>query len=133
MDTTECRFCGNIISSTATECDRCGGGTPYGLALEDEQTAIESVGASDAIEIRQKYVYRMIQIPPNIVVEQGSATGSEAASYLERVVNEQARKGWEFVRVDTIGVQTRPGCLMALLGAQATTLNYYVVSFRRES
>jgi hypothetical protein len=38
-DTTlRCKFCGNEISATATECGRCGGGTAYGLAVEDEVT-----------------------------------------------------------------------------------------------
>ena len=40
-DTIQCRFCGQVISVTATECDRCGGGTPYGIALADEQGARE--------------------------------------------------------------------------------------------
>jgi hypothetical protein len=133
METLECKFCGYRISATATECDRCGGGTSYGVMLEDERTEIESVGASHALNVQQKYEYRMVQIPPSIVIKQSHTTGNEAALYLERVVNEQAKKGWEFMRVDTIGVQIRPGCLMSLLGGQATMINYYVVTFRRES
>jgi hypothetical protein len=30
-----CKFCGKLISVKATECEHCGGGTPYGVALED--------------------------------------------------------------------------------------------------
>jgi len=97
----------------------------------DKQTALESVDAARAVGRRQVLEYRMLQIPPNIAVKQKDAQGNEAALYLQRIVNEQARQGWEFVRVDTIGVQTQPGCLASLLGGQATTLNYYVVTFRR--
>jgi hypothetical protein len=131
MDTIECKFCGHMISVTATECHHCGGGTSYGVRAEEEKTELESVSASRALDKRQKYEYRMVQIPPNITVKQKEAKGNEAAFYLQRIVNEQARQGWEFVRVDTIGVQTQPGCLAALLGGQVRTLNYYVVTFRR--
>ena len=131
MDTIECRFCGLIISATATECDSCGGGTPYGVIVEGERTEIESLNTSHPVEFRQRYEYRMVQIPPSITVKQ--AIGNEAAFYLQRIVNEQANQGWEFIRVDTIGVNTPPGCLAGLFGGQATTLNYYVVTFRRET
>ena len=62
-----------------------------------------------------------------------AAGGGEAAQYLENVVNQEARQGWEFYRVDNIGVELRPGCLFALFGQKATYTNYYVVTFRREA
>jgi predicted GNAT family acetyltransferase len=133
VETIECKFCGNMISATATECEHCGGGTPYGLLMESERTEVEAVSAARAVEERQTFEYRMFQIPPNVTVKQKDAKGDEAALYLQRIVNEQARQGWEFVRVDTIGVQTEPGCLGSLLGAQATMFHYYVVTFRRRT
>ena len=81
--------------------------------------------------------YKMVQIPPNIGASARSMLGrapdpSEmAAAYLQGVVNEQAKDGWEFMRVDTIGVRTEPGCLAGLFGAKTTDENYYVVTFRR--
>jgi len=81
--------------------------------------------------------YKMVQIPPNVVLSAGKMFGrapdpSEvAARYLESIVNEHARQGWEFLRVDTIGVRTEPGCLAGLFGARSTDANYYVVTFRR--
>ena len=77
------------------------------------------------------YQYNMIQIPPNISVR-GGGRGQEAAQYLENVVNEQAVEGWEFYRVDNIGVEVPAGCL-AIFGQKSTYTNYYVVTFRRES
>jgi hypothetical protein len=118
-----CKFCGQTLSATATECDRCGGGTPYGLAIIEEQEALEFVDS-------QRWEYDMVQIPPNITVKQ--ASGYEAANYLQRIVNDHASRGWEFVRVDTIGVNTPPGCLAGLLGGQSAVRQYYVVTFRRE-
>jgi hypothetical protein len=77
------------------------------------------------------YVYKMLQIPPSIVVDAGVPIGRQAASYLEGVVSEQAKLGWDFYRVDTIGVRVPPGCLGAFLGEQTSSFQYYVVTFRR--
>ena len=52
-----------------------------------------------------RYSYKMIQIPQAIIVKEKEHKGQEAAAYLQRVVDEWAQKGWEFYRVDTIGVQ----------------------------
>jgi hypothetical protein len=78
------------------------------------------------------YVYKMVQIPPNISVQAKNHIGNEAASYLESVVNQMSEQGWEFLRVDEVGVQVRPGCLMSLLGQSTTVTTYYVITFRRE-
>lgn len=77
------------------------------------------------------YEYKMVQVPPTIVVKESEYRGQEAAYYLQSIVNELATEGWEFYRVDTIGVVTKPGCLGALLGQKETLREYYVVTFRR--
>lgn len=78
------------------------------------------------------YQYMMRQIPPTISVKQKEYQGNEAAFYLQSIANEQAAQGWEFYRVDTVGVVTNPGCLAALLGAKQMHIEYYVVTFRRQ-
>lgn len=78
------------------------------------------------------YEYKMLQIPPTIVVKEKEQRGNEAAYYLQSIANEQAGEGWEFYRVDTVGVVTRPGCLGSLFGAKQTLIEYFVVTFRRE-
>jgi len=80
-----------------------------------------------------KFTYKMVQIPPNIVVSNKSKTGQDAADYLESVVNEWAGKGWEFMRVDEIGVVSQPGCLGGLIGQKETHIVYYVITFRKET
>ena len=77
------------------------------------------------------FEYKMIQIPPNITVQAKEARGNEAAAYLEQVVNQWAAQGWEFYRIDTVGVISTPGCLAGLLGAKAAVFDYYVISMRR--
>lgn len=78
------------------------------------------------------YEYKMVQIPPNISVQMKKHRGNEAAAYLETIVNEYAAEGWEFHRVDSIGVEVQPGCFGGLGGAKAGMTSYYVISFRRE-
>ena len=78
------------------------------------------------------YQYKMVQVPPNIEVL-AKESGSEAAVYLEDVVNSQAAEGWEFHRVDEIGVLVKAGCLMRLIGREDEYRTYYVISFRRQS
>ena len=77
------------------------------------------------------YEYFMVQVPPRIEVKRDTGQG-EAAAYLQGIVNQYAGQGWEFYRVDTLGVHQNPGCLGALMGQKQVTTVYYVVSFRRE-
>lgn len=76
-----------------------------------------------------KYLYRMVQIPPTIVV--AKAKGDEAAEYLEGIVNRHAEHGWEFYRIDQIGVQVAPGCMGILMGMRNEIHHFYVITFRR--
>ncbi|NOH61126.1 DUF4177 domain-containing protein [Vibrio sp. RE88] len=78
------------------------------------------------------FKYKMVQVLPNISVDMKNHTGSEAAVYLENVVNEYAEDGWEFHRIDRIGVELQPGCFAALRGQKAETNIYYVITFRME-
>jgi len=75
----------------------------------------------------RNYVYKMIQIAPSLIINAKQEQGQEAANHLEGVVNQWAAAGWEFYRIDTMNIFTPGGCL----GGQATTTQYYVVTFRR--
>jgi hypothetical protein len=86
------------------------------------------------------YECKMVQIPPTIVVEERKYRGQEAAHYLETLANEHAADGWEFFRIDRVGVILESGCgcagcLAFLLGfgRKATMIEYYVMTFRRET
>lgn len=82
--------------------------------------------------------YKMVPIPPNIQVSAPSLfaktpdPSAAAAQYLENAVNEMARQGWEFHRVDSIGVKSNPGCLGIFFGQKAFDTMYYVMTFRRD-
>lgn len=103
------------------------------LAQEKRGTTQEAGLHSDRMErsIPMAYEYKMIQVPPNIVLKAKEVRGNEAAHYLQSIANEQAAAGWEFYRVDTVGVVTQPGCLPSLFGAKQTLIEYYVVTFRK--
>ena len=76
------------------------------------------------------YTYKMVQVPPSISVRSKDFRGGEAAAYLESVVNQYAAQGWEFHRVDSIGVHVATGCLASLFGAGSRQYTYYVITFR---
>lgn len=78
-----------------------------------------------------RYEYKMVQIPPTIEVKAKEQKGNEAAFYLESLANDYAERGWEFWRVDSMGVVTSPGCLGGLLGRKTGLIEYFVVTFRR--
>jgi hypothetical protein len=77
------------------------------------------------------YEYKMVQVPPTIQLQTRDHVGNEAALYLQSIANEQAAQGWEFFRVDEVGVRNNPGCLASLFGQKAITTTYYVVTFRK--
>lgn len=77
------------------------------------------------------FEYKMTQIPPNVSVQAKSHKGNEAAAYMQSVVNAEATEGWEFYRVDSIGVEVQPGCLAGLMGQKAQGSVYHVITFRR--
>ncbi|MCU8032724.1 MULTISPECIES: hypothetical protein [unclassified Shewanella] len=77
------------------------------------------------------FKYKMVQIPANITVQMKAHKGNEAAAYMEQVVNQWAADGWEFYRVDAVGVTLQPGCGGATSGKNAESSVYHVISFRK--
>lgn len=79
------------------------------------------------------YTYKMVQIPPAITVKQKEAKGQEAAWYLQELVNRAAAEGWEFYRVDEVGVLATAGCMAKVFGGGNVYTNYFVVTFRKQA
>ncbi|MDD0851614.1 hypothetical protein HBN50_00850 [Halobacteriovorax sp. GB3] len=74
-----------------------------------------------------RYEYNMLQIPPSIEVATKDK-GTEAATYLQEKVSEMSNLGWEFMRIDSFGVNVLGGCSN---GGKDTSHLYYVITFRR--
>ena len=100
------------------------------IADEPENDA-PLVEPEDSLPSPRVYEYKMVQIPPNIVVERKRSESSAAALYLEKIVNEYAAQGWEFHRIDSIGVELNAGCLTFFSREQIS--HYYVITFRRRA
>ena len=77
------------------------------------------------------FEYKFVQIPSSIDVSAGGGKGTEAAAFLQSIVDEYVESEWEFYRVDSYGTNVKPGCLGMLLGMKADYVHHYVVSFRR--
>ena len=144
----ECNNCGEEHEDHFDFCWNCGSGKDGKLAKDQagframKDEVAESKHSGENISSyrttrrvakekgKKSYAYRVVQIPANIQISRKHFQGGEAASYMESVINEHAAQGWEFYRVDQIGVQVNPGCLGALLGREASELKYYVITFR---
>jgi hypothetical protein len=118
-DTVQCPGCGTALEVPRPE--------SFDLEIATEPTAFAPHRKPDPAA----YEYRMRQITPRVEVREGASHHQVAAGYLEKIVNGMAEDGWEFYRVDTLGITERPGCLSALLGQGPRTVSYYVATFRR--
>lgn len=76
-----------------------------------------------------KYLYKMVQLPQTFVLKKDM--GNEIAVHLEKLTQEWASKGWEFYRIDSVGVLVQPGCLGAFTGTKVSMTYYNIVTFRR--
>lgn len=52
------------------------------------------------------------------------------ADQLKAVINSHATKGWEFVSVEKVDIEVKPGCLGSLLGQKVTYISFDQVVFR---
>jgi hypothetical protein len=77
------------------------------------------------------YHYTMVQLNPVVPTENDK--GNEVAIYLQEIVESYVKQGWEFYRVDTIGVKIKPGCLAGLFGAKEGYKECFVATFRAQS
>lgn len=78
------------------------------------------------------YEYYMVQIPSNFAAKQGQTVGTEIANYVQEWANKLATQGWEFYRIDSMGMTEVPGCLAGLFGGQANHTQYSIMTFRRQ-
>ncbi len=67
----------------------------------------------------RQFTYKMVQVPPTIQIPESESARGKAAAYLEGIVNEYADKGWEFYRVDEIGIRRMPGLFDGFPGPTA--------------
>lgn len=77
----------------------------------------------------ENYDFKMIQLPQTFALQKD--TGKEVAVYLEKLSQDMSVQGWQFYRIDQVGVAVSPGCLGAMTGVKQTMTYYNVVTFRK--
>ncbi len=76
-----------------------------------------------------EYEYSMVPFPATDK-EIGGTT--KISTHLEALANQRSAQGWEFYRVDQIGVLVPPGCLASLFRKSTEYAYSFVVTFRRQ-
>jgi hypothetical protein len=88
--------------------------------------------AEEAPEFRCEWIYKMVQLPPRIAVSSSKELGTAGAKFLQDEVNHYARKGWEFYRVDAIGVSVQPSFTDEFFMRDKEKHSvFYVITFRK--
>ena len=77
------------------------------------------------------FEYHTYQFAPNITIEPGDNEWEAAAEYLGERINHFAKYGWQFLRIDQIGVYKKRGCIAALFGQSGQLTLHYVATFQR--
>jgi hypothetical protein len=82
-----------------------------------------------------EWEYQVIALPRDVMVMKktfgGGNPAETIAGYVQSVIMERAREGWEFYRIDTVNVVEKPGCLGGLLGQKETAMAYNLLTFRK--
>jgi hypothetical protein len=55
----------------------------------------------------------------------------DVSKQLQAAINEQASQGWEFVTVNDVNIEVKPGCLAGLFGAKTAFIPFDQVVFRK--
>jgi hypothetical protein len=90
-----------------------------------------AAGGADLLRSATGYDYRVV--PLSITTESVGSEAHVAAERVGRVVAQMAAEGWDFYRIDAVGVEVRPGCLGAILGQTSAERSCSLAIFRRPS
>ncbi|HVT12584.1 MAG TPA: hypothetical protein VHE55_09970 [Fimbriimonadaceae bacterium] len=77
----------------------------------------------------------MVEIPQSVAAKFGRGSGT-VSTYLETLINDHARQGWEFLRMDSFTIIENAGCgclgllFMLLQMPTAREFQIHVVTFR---
>ena len=77
-------------------------------------------------------MYEVVSLTPG-VREGDKEKGAKIAQQVQSLINDKAREGWEFYRVETVYVSVTPGCLAGLFGAKSVYMPVNQVVFRKPS
>jgi hypothetical protein len=78
--------------------------------------------------------YKVVPMPRDVAIKRrvyhGLDSQGAAAGYVEQIINQHARQGWQFVGISETSVRECPGCLAPLFGRRAFLTVYELLTFR---
>ena len=78
------------------------------------------------------YTYKCVPVPDVVNTgKKGKDLHSFAVSTYEKIINDSAAGGWEFVNIDTITSVQQPGCLAGLFGSKAEAITFKLLVFKK--
>lgn|SRR5665213_159085 len=78
------------------------------------------------IRIQSRSVYREIEKRTLHVQDAG-----DVSKQLQAVINEHAGQGWEYVNLNDVNIEVKPGCLAGMFGSKTAYFPLDQVIFRR--
>lgn len=73
------------------------------------------------------YEYHVVPFIGQIKGKKGNV-----AIQLEDVINGEAGQGWEFVTLNSVNIEVKPGCLGSITGKEVTYQRFDQLIFRRQ-
>lgn len=80
-----------------------------------------------------KYEYKAVQVPQLIAAKDKKHHGKEAEIFMQAALSEHAADGWEYFRIEKIGVIERVGAWDSLFGKKGHAQEQSVLTFRRQA
>ncbi len=75
--------------------------------------------------------YKCVPAPKILVIGNKDSDDKAVRSFAD-LINQEAKDGWEFHSMENIAVQQKPGCLAALTGKKAETVNFNMLVFSKK-
>jgi hypothetical protein len=117
-----CLACAKEMDWVAKRCPECG------AAQIVESTVLEVPGVPSQPVEACEWDYRVY---PFIGELKENESVDRVRAQLQGVIDDHARRGWEFYSMGNVNIRVLPGCLGALFGARADYMRYDQLIFRR--
>ena len=78
------------------------------------------------------YEYKTVPVPSHLATQEGRDLAQELANYIQNIINNMAKDGWEFYRADNFSISETLGCLSSLFGVKPNMENYNILTFRKQ-
>lgn len=77
------------------------------------------------------YIYKTVAVSSNLQVGKKGST-KDVSDHYDKLLNNHANEGWEYVNVITTTTTIPAGCLGGLFGSPARTISSNMIVFRKQ-